>query len=522
MKLSEKMKSYTNYYILLIGIVILFIVLNLLSNINTMYIDLFGKRIKTDSSILIKENSEYYLSYGFVKENLDNEVYFDSISKKVVISSDKGLFKAKVASKDISVNFSDREINNIGVIEKEDKYISLEVLRIVYDVNITVCNNTIYIYQTTDFEGKLKNNNIAVYVESNLKSKVVEYVDKSDKISVICEKDDFVFITIDDKNVGYISKQLISYTIEDVDDVASSSKNNVYIFADSSNKSIAKGLPIDGILIDMFEITQVSTTVNEKNINNTFLNKAKTNGYKVYGIVTNGYNLSGFNTATMSQILSDETKRFNLINNLTKKIEEYKLDGIVLDFRRLKEKDISNYIQFIKEFKAFTDKEVILNINTNEYKNYATVINYSDFGIVNVYGQRDLNSTVAGSVSEINWMKNIISSVLKSANNDKVVIGLPAYSILWTEKNSNVVDSEIYNLKAIEDYIKKNNLDVKEVNGQNYVELKKGSLVYRMWIEDELSIKNRLNIIKDNKLAGVAIYKLGYENNVLINTLKNN
>jgi len=522
MKINKKMKSYTNYFVLLIGIIFIFIALDLCKNINAVYIDLFGKRIKADNNILLNEHDEYYLSYNFVKENLDSEIYFDSISKKVVISSKKGLFKVRVNSESISVNFNEENIDNVGVIERDDKYISLEVLKMAYDINITVCNNTIYIYDNIKFEGKLKNNKIGVYIEGNLKSKITQYIDKSDKITVIYEKDNFVFVKLNDDNVGYISNKLVSYTIEAVDSVENNLKSNVYIFADSSNKSIDKDLPIDCVLIDMFEVTQVSTVVNEKNINNTFLNRVKSSGYKMCGIVTNGYNLTGFNTSTMSQILSDETKRLNLINNLNKKIEKYNLDGIVLDFRRLKEKDISNYIQFIKEFKAFTDKDIILNVNTNEYKDYATVINYSDFGIVNTYGQRDLNSTVAGSVCEINWMKNIISSVLKSANSDKVIVGMPAYSILWTEKNSNVVDSEIYNLKAIQDYINKNNLKVKEINGQNYVELKKGSLVYRMWIEDELSIKNRLNIIKDNKLAGVAIYKLGYENDLIINALKNN
>ena len=103
----------------------------------------------------------------------------------------------------------------------------------------------------------------------------------------------------------------------------------------------------------------------------------------------------------------------------------------------------------------------------------------------------------------------------------KIVAGLPAYSILWTEKNSNVINSEIYSMKAMQDYIEKNSLNQKEINGQNYVELKTGSLIYRMWLEDDISLKNRLEIVKKNNLKGIAIYKLGYENDNLINSLKN-
>ena len=37
-----------------------------------------------------------------------------------------------------------------------------------------------------------------------------------------------------------------------------------------------------------------------------------------------------------------------------------------------------------------------------------------------------------------------------------------------------------------------------------------------MWLEDESSIKSRINIVKENKFYGVAIYKLGYENDTII------
>ena len=521
MKISEKIILNTNYFILLFATIFLFIVLNLINGINTIYIDLFGKRIKVNDSIVLKENGEYYLSYSYIKENLDNEIYFDNISRKVVISSEIGLLKARIDEKSINVNYEEISINNIGVVEKEERYISLEVLKKAYGLDITVCNNTIYIYKNISFDGKVKYNNINIYLSSNVKSKIVDYVDKRDKIKAIYEKDNFVFVKVNEKTVGYISKNSLKYSIKNEEIKQNNLEPKNYIFADSSGTKIESGMPINGVLVDMFEVTQVSATVNEKSINSKLNASITQNGYKLYGIVNNGYNLSGFNTATMSQILSDETKRLNLINNLSSKIEKYNLEGIVIDFKRLKEKDISNYIQFVKEFKAFSGKEVIVNIDANEYKSLINIINYSDFSIINTYGQRDLKSTVSGSISEIGWMKGIIENTLKEVDNNKLVIGIPAYTILWTEKNSRVVDSEIYNLKAIKDYISKNELDVKEVNGQNYVEMNKGSLVYRMWLEDELSIKNRINLIKENNLAGIAIYKLGYENNTLIDILKN-
>ena len=522
MKLKGKTKSFVSYFILLIGIIFIFILCHLTMNANNIYIDLLGSRAKASNNILIKENGEYYLSYKYIEENIDSEIYFDSVSRKVVISSDKGLFKIRINDKKVNVNFEEEAINNKGVIEKKDKYISLEIVDRAYNVDKSVNNNTIYLYNENYYDGKIKYNNVGLYKSSNMKSEIVDYVDKKDKIKVICEDDDFILVKVNNEKVGYLLKNAVKYTIKNNQEEEGMQKKKIYMFADENSKTIQKNLPITGVIVDMFEVSQTSVNLNYKNISGSFFSEISNNGYKLYAKIGNGYNLAGFSTTTMSQILSDESKRINLINNINEKIKEYDLDGIVLDFKKLKEKDISNYIQFIKELKSFSNKKVIVNIDASEYKIYSQVANYTDFSIVNAYNQRDLKATVAGSVSEISWMKNIIEDCLTTIDREKLVIGLPAYSILWTEKNSNVIDSEIYNLKAVQNYIEKNKLELKKVNGQNYSELKKGSLIYRMWLEDEFSIKNRLDIIKENKLNGIAIYKLGYENDVLINTLKNN
>jgi spore germination protein YaaH len=47
--------------------------------------------------------------------------------------------------------------------------------------------------------------------------------------------------------------------------------------------------------------------------------------------------------------------------------------------------------------------------------------------------------------------------------------------------------------------------------GQNYTELTEGTAVYRMWLEDETSLKKRISVMKRYRLAGVAAWREGYE-----------
>ena len=523
MKINKK--SFMHYCYIFIYVIAILIIANKIRKNDKFTIDLLGKDFSANDEILIKEDNNYYLSYSFIKENIDNSIYFDTVSRKVVISSDTAFVKAKVNDNIITDNFTEKQLDSKAVIEKSDKYILLEVLEQAYGFETSICNNMLYIYEKNSFDCLLKMNNVKVYKEANSKSKVVGYINKKDKITGISENSNYVLVKINDKDVGYIAKNMLNYKKISNENGSQEIQKSTYIFADNTNKYIDKNLALDGILLNMFDVNKISGEVSTKNINKAFITDAKNKGYKVYGIVTNGYNLSGFNKATTSQILADETKRITVINDLINNMNQYKLDGLVIDFRMLKETDQGNYEQFVKEFNSLNEKETILSIDANEYKKYISAINYSDFSIINMYGLRDLNSSVAGSVSEIKWMENIINETLKTARKNKLVICIPAYSILWTEKNSIVVNSEIYSLDAIEDYILKNSLDKKynENTKQNYIELKKGSLVYKMWVEDETSIKNRIAIIKDNDLKGLAIYKLGYETRKtidLINTIK--
>ena len=47
--------------------------------------------------------------------------------------------------------------------------------------------------------------------------------------------------------------------------------------------------------------------------------------------------------------------------------------------------------------------------------------------------------------------------------------------------------------------------------GQYYAEVEKDGGLYSIWLEDERSLGLKMQLIRDNELAGVACWKLGFE-----------
>ena len=47
---------------------------------------------------------------------------------------------------------------------------------------------------------------------------------------------------------------------------------------------------------------------------------------------------------------------------------------------------------------------------------------------------------------------------------------------------------------------------------QYYGEIQKDNVLYQIWMEEEESIQVKLNVMEANNIAGVAEWKLGFEN----------
>ena len=46
---------------------------------------------------------------------------------------------------------------------------------------------------------------------------------------------------------------------------------------------------------------------------------------------------------------------------------------------------------------------------------------------------------------------------------------------------------------------------------QNYAEYEADGKLYQVWLEDEASIEVKLNVMNQHQIAGVAMWKLGFE-----------
>ena len=120
----------------------------------------------------------------------------------------------------------------------------------------------------------------------------------------------------------------------------------------------------------------------------------------------------------------------------------------------------------------------------------------------------------AGSVASFPFVKRGVKETLKEVPKNQMVLGLPFFTRIWAEKG-NEVSSKSLGMNDALTNLKSNKAEIKWLSKeqQNYGEYKKGDKVYKCWLEDTKSLGRKINLVKDEKLAGAAFWKKGLESN---------
>jgi spore germination protein YaaH len=271
-----------------------------------------------------------------------------------------------------------------------------------------------------------------------------------------------------------------------------------------------------------------------KNIaNKSYVDWAHENGYKVWAIVTND-----FNPDMTHEVLSSYSKRKNVIMQLLYFAELYDLDGFNIDFENVYLKDKANLVQFVRELTPYLHEQgLVVSIDVTikslsemwslflDRKALGEVVDYM---MVMTYDEHWATSPKAGSVASLPWVERGLQGVLEEVPNEKVLVGVPFYTRIWKEEvdeNGEIqVSSKAYSMSGIEEWLAEHNVSLTydEQSGQRYGEYydAEEEITYKVWVEDELSMAKRIELVHKYDLAGVASWRRGFEKPVIWDVIK--
>ena len=541
-QIAKKKKRIIKIFVSIIAIIIIgiiaynvnnYIILDKNKNINLV---INNKNVTSNlkKDILI-DGDNIYLSKQDLGNFFDKYIYEDTENNNIVTTYNNKIASISLSKNKISINGSNK--NTYAHAENKDGtiYIPITELEDVYGIEIKYLpDSKVLTVDSTSKEQKkaIIIKNVAVKSSTKFIAKTIDRVKKGSYVIVVSEDKGYTKIRTENGKVGYVKSNKIANTVVVREEMQETKQitgkvNLVWdYYSEVASAPDRTGVTMDGVNVVSPAFFHLNTngelTENVGQAGVAYIEWAHSNGYKVWPMVQNAGD--GMLNVT-SNIMNDYNKRQNLINKIVDYCVKYKLDGINVDFENMKQEDKDMYSRFIIELTPrLKDMGVVVSVDVTAPDGSETwsmcfdrnvIGDVADYIIFMAYDQYGTSSNKSGTTAGYDWVNVSLNKFLKTEEikNDKIILAIPLYTRLWTEDSSgNVVKQTTVSFKNIDKVIPS---DVQKTWDDNlkqyYVEYQDGSYTKKMWIEDEKSLKEKISLIKNNNLAGVASWEKGME-----------
>ena len=135
------------------------------------------------------------------------------------------------------------------------------------------------------------------------------------------------------------------------------------------------------------------------------------------------------------------------------------------------------------------------------------------------YDQYGSSDTTAGPTAAYDWVKVSLNKFLRDIPEEKIILAIPFYTRTW-EIGANKDTPSTVSMKSVYSVLPDDAQIVwKEDEKQNFSEYTKYGKTYKMWIEDDKSITEKINLALEENLAGVAFWRKGFETDEIWNVI---
>lgn len=502
-----------------------------------------------------------YIEYSVVRDFINQRFYWDFNENILLYTLPTGNVSVGVGEKEYSV-IKEKKSKDYVILKTEGKtaYIALPFIeqfsnmeyKLIKGEESHVPTRAVITCDWGEHTVTTLKKDTQVRYQGGVKSPILTEVKKGDKVRIIDEVDGWKKIRTEDGFSGYVKENTLrrpekettshefeepKYTNIQVDKPINMAWHNVdnedansYVLEDIAR---TKGLTI--IAPTWFSIANTDGGMTSI-ANSDYVNYAHQSNLEVWGVLRDFH--GGINSYDETyEVLSFTSKRENLINQVIGAAIQAGLDGINLDFELISKECGEHYIQFVRELSVKCRQNgLVFSISNyvpmpyNKHYNLKEQGIVADYVIIMGYDEHTASSYEAGSVASYEYVKNGIEDALKEVPNNKLVNAIPLFTRLWLERPKSEeeiaadkgTEAENYPLKVTNTALgmdaAEKTLKVAEVTPkwdkktrQNYAQWDTEDGTYKIWLEDAQSIEEKLKLIKEHDLAGVASWCIGWE-----------
>lgn len=506
----------------------------------------------------VVKDDNAYVNIDIIKDKIDDRFYWDKNENLVLFTNANNVYTTKVGESSILGDENEEVDYVISFVENEKCYINMKFVAKYVDMDFSisekgeevparVCLN----YSNDEKTIMSTNKTIEMRTKGNYQNLIVTEIKKDTKVTLIEKGENWNKVRTNDGYIGFIPVKNLDDAGTETAEYKSDKDEYIHTLMDGKVSLVwnqvynqtANG-NFDSLTAEMKGVNVISPTwfsIDDKKGNLSsladleYVEKAHNKGLQVWALVND------FKDRKLTKkVLASTTTRQSLVKNIMYFIDSYDLDGINVDFEYISEDYADSYLQFLRELSVECRKaKKVLSIDNyvpSEWsKFYDREQQYllADYLIIMNYDEHTAGSEEAGSVSSMTYAENAIKDTIsETGDGSRVINGMPFYTRLWLETPENYgepdngvfiqdaangnyyLSSQALGMEAAKKTYKQAGVKptFDEQVGQNYVAFEGiGGELSMMWLEDETSVKSRLNLMEKYELGGAAYWALGQE-----------
>ena len=488
------------------------------------------RRLKND---VIVEDGIVYISTKDIANFFDGQIYYDNKYNQIITTSETKTATLEIDNKEMTVNGAD--ISLIASAKKigDQFYLPFsEISKTVYNVETEYKESTntvvlVSIDRELVYANSTKNN--GVKYKPTIFSKNVDKVTRGDTLIIVKTTEElpegWTKVTTENGKIGYVKTKTLANTTKAREDLILEPQieGNISLvwdyFSEYAEAPQRTG-KIEGVNVvsptffSLKEQGQGEIISNVGTAGENYIQWAHDNDYKVWALISN----NSFKDTT-SEIINDYKLREKFIENVVALVEEYNLDGINLDFENIYEEDKEAFSRLVIELAPrLRDIGKVLSVDVTAPDGSPdwslcydrnVIGKVADYIVFMAYDQYGTSSEKAGTTAGGDWVETNIKKFLNQEEVDskKIILGMPFYTRIWMEEDGEV-DSRVVDMESVYKKIPEGvQITWNDELKQNYAEYEEDGIIYKIWIEDEESIKFKLGLVNTYELAGAAYWE---------------
>lgn len=480
----------------------------------------------------------YYLDLNTIHTYFNERFYLDNSVESqalLIYTTTEKSYRVLQDSTMISTEEGEEQTEYVVMLYENDTcYVAIDYVVKFTDMSYQVFTepNRMQIYNAWPGKevGAVKKDTQVRY-RGGVKSEILTDVSEGSVVTILEELESWYKVKTDDAFIGYVPKkhlkdihsyvedrvstvEEIYYPAREIDERINMGWHQVLGYTANDNiSSVIEGTNINVIAPTWF-LLNGDTGAYVCNASTSYVNCAHNKGIEVWAVIDN-FNME----CNLHEVLKNTAQRDTLIANLMADCKRFGIDGINVDFEQVSPETGRHYIQFIRELSvACHDNDLVVSVDNYVPTAYTAFYDreeqgrFADYVVIMGYDEHAGNSDVAGSVASLGFVKQGIIDTLEEVEAAKVINGVPFYTRGWATTDGDV-SVKTLTMSGQKQFVKDHGIEVTwdEELGQYYGGNTIDGTTYEIWMEDAESLREKLAVMNQYDIAGVAQWKLGLE-----------